>query len=118
MKMIKELFNVMKEYLIEYVSHRLFVISAIMTILFCLLIGRLFTLQIIEGDEHLDNFTYKSKKTLTVEAARGNIYDCKGNLLAYNQLAYSVTFENSTQLTEVAADNGVSENQLKNALDN
>ena len=114
--MIKELFNVMKEYLIEYVSHRLFVISAIMTVLFCLLIGRLFTLQIIEGDEHLDNFTYKSKKTLTVEAARGNIYDCKGNLLAYNQLAYSVTFENSTQLTEVAADNDVSENQLKNAV--
>ncbi len=114
--MIKELLNALKEYIIEYVSHRLFVLSTIIFILFAILIGRLFTLQIIEGEEHMNNFTYKSKKTLTVEAARGNIYDCKGKLLAYNQLAYSVTFENSTKLTEVATENGVSENQLKNSI--
>lgn len=89
--MIKDLLNAMKEYAIEYISHRLFVLSTIMIILFAMLVGRLFTLQIIEGEEHMNNFTYKSKKTLTVEAARGNIYDCEGRLLAYNQLAYSVT---------------------------
>lgn len=114
--MMKELFKAMREYLIEYVSHRLFILSTIIFLLFAILIGRLFTLQIIEGEEHMNNFTYKSKKTLTVEAARGNIYDCKGRLLAYNQLAYSVTFENSTKLSEVAAENGVSENQLKNSI--
>ncbi len=114
--MIKDLLNAMKEYAIEYISHRLFVLSTIMIILFAMLVGRLFTLQIIEGEEHMNNFTYKSKKTLTVEAARGNIYDCEGRLLAYNQLAYSVTFENSTKLTEVAQENGVSENQLKNSI--
>lgn len=116
--MIKELLRAMKEYIIEYISHRLFVVSVIMFILFALLIGRLFKLQIIEGDEHLNNFTYKSKKTLTVEAARGNIYDSKGKLLAYNQLAYSVTFENSTKLAEIAAENKVSENLLKNSIVN
>lgn len=114
--MIKDLFYAIKEFIIEYVSHRLFVLSTVMFILFSLLIGRLFKLQIIEGEQHMNNFTYKSKKTLTVEAARGNIYDCKGRLLAYNQLAYSVTFENSTKLTEVATENGVSENQLKNTV--
>ena len=114
--MIKDLFRAMKEYIIEYVSHRLFVLTTIMLILFGLLIGRLFTLQIIEGEEHMNNFTYKSKKTLTVEAARGNIYDCKGKLLAYNQLAYSVTFENSSKLSEVAEENNVSENILKNSV--
>ena len=114
--MIKELLNAIKEYVIEYISHRLFIVSVVMFILFALLIGRLFTLQIIEGEEHLNNFTYKSRKTLTVEAARGNIYDCNGNLLAYNQLAYSVTFENSNKLTEVAQENGISENELKNAV--
>lgn len=114
--MIKELLRAMKEYIIEYISHRLFVVSVIMFILFALLIGRLFKLQIIEGSEHLNNFTYKSKKTLTVEAARGNIFDCNGKLLAYNQLAYSVTFENSTKLSEVASENGVSENVLKNSI--
>ena len=113
---MKELFRAMKEYLIEYVSHRLFIISMIILILFSLLIGRLFKLQIIEGKEHLENFTYKSKKTLTVEAARGNIYDCNGKLLAYNRLAYSVTFENSNKLSEIASENGVSENKLKNSV--
>lgn len=114
--MIKELFSAIKEYIIEYISHRLFILSAIMFILFVMLIGRLFRLQIIEGEEHMNNFTYKSKKTLTVEAARGNIYDCNGKLLAYNQLAYSVTFENNNKLTEVASENHVSENQLKNSI--
>lgn len=114
--MIKELLRAMKEYIIEYVSHRLFIVSVVIFILFSFLIGRLFKLQIIEGSEHLDNFTYKSKKTLTVEAARGNIFDCNGKLLAYNQLAYSVTFENSSKLTEVASENNVSENELKNSI--
>lgn len=35
------------------------------------------------------------EKPLTTEATRGNIYDCNGNLLAYNELAYSVTISDS-----------------------
>lgn len=113
---MKELFRAMKEYIIEYISHRLFIVSMVMLVLFSMLVIRLFKLQIIEGEDHLDNFTYKSKKTLTVEAARGNIFDCNGKLLAYNQLAYSVTFENSNKLTEIASENGVKENTLKNSV--
>lgn len=114
--MIKELLQAIKEYIIEYVTHRLFPVSVILLIFFSLLVARLFKLQIVEGAEHLNNFTYKSKKTLTVEAARGNIYDRNGKLLAYNQLAYSVTFENSNKLAEIAAENHTSENQLKNSV--
>ena len=107
---MKELLQAMKEYIIEYISHRLFVLSVVMFVLFSMLVFRLFRLQIVEGEEHLANFTYKSQKTLTVEAAIGNIFDCNGKLLAYNQLAYSVTFENSSMLTEFATEKGVSEN--------
>lgn len=113
---MKELLAAMKEYVIEYITHRLFVVSVIIFVLFSMLVIRLFRLQIVEGEEHLNNFTYKSKKTLTVEAARGNIFDCNGKLLAYNQLAYSVTFENSNKLSEIAAENGISENELKNKV--
>ncbi|MDE6435115.1 MAG: hypothetical protein K2L07_12900 [Lachnospiraceae bacterium] len=113
---MKELFRAMKEYVIEYITHRLFIVSMVMLVLFSMLVIRLFKLQIIEGEEHLENFTYKSKKTLTVEAARGNIFDCNGKLLAYNQLAYSVTFENTNKLTEIASENGVTENTLKNSV--
>ncbi len=114
--MIKELLHALKEYIIEYITHRLFIVSVFIFILFSLLVGQLFKLQIVEGEEHLNNFTYKSKKVLTVEASRGNIYDRNGKLLAYNQLAYSVTFENSNKLSEVATENSVSENELKNSV--
>ncbi len=114
--MIKDLLRAIKEFLIEYISHRLFIISVIFFVLFSILIFRLFKLQIIEGQEHLENFTYKAKKTLTVEASRGNIYDRDGNLLAYNKLAYAVTFENNNRLADVARENDVTENELKNAI--
>jgi len=113
---MRELLRALKDYTIEYVSHRLFVVSVAMIIMFGSLVVRLFQLQIIEGEEHLQNFTYKSKKTITVEAARGNIYDCNGQLLAYNQLAYSVTFENSNKISDIASDNKVSENEVKNSV--
>lgn len=113
---MKELFRALKEYIIEYISHRLFIVSVVVLVLFSMLVGRLFKLQIIEGEEHLQNFTYKSKKTLTMEASRGNIYDCNGKLLAYNQLAYSVTFENSNKLSEIATENDVQESTLQNSI--
>lgn len=114
--MLKDFLLALKEYIIEYVSHRLFILSVFFLVLFSILIGRLFVLQILEGEEHLNNFTLKSQKTLTVEAPRGDIYDCNGKLLAYNQLAYSVTLENTQSISEVASENGVSENELKNAI--
>ncbi len=114
--MIRELLHAIKEFLIEYISHRLFIVSVVFFLLFTILISNLFRLQIIEGREHLENFTYKSKKTITVEASRGNIYDCDGNLLAYNRLAYAVTFENNNQLSEVARQNNITENEMKNLI--
>ncbi len=114
--MLKDFLLALKEYIIEYVSHRLFILSVFFLVLFSILIGRLFVLQILQGEEHLNNFTLKSQKTLTVEAPRGDIYDCNGKLLAYNQLAYSVTLENTQSISEVASENGVSENELKNAI--
>ena len=72
---------------------------AIMTIMALamsvVLIQRLFTLQIINGEDYLNNFALSIKKTRTLPSTRGEIYDCNGELLAYNQLSYVVTFENS-----------------------
>ena len=84
-----------KNQIIELLSNRIIIMGVLLTALFCVLIYRLFVLQIIQGDEHLANFNYKIKKTIEISGARGNIYDCKGKILAYNQLAYTVTLENS-----------------------
>lgn len=57
------------------------------------LVGRIFYLQIVNGQEALNDFTLKIQKERVIEAARGNIYDRNGKLLAYNELAYNVTIE-------------------------
>lgn len=58
-----------------------------------LLIYRLFDLQIVNGEKYLNNFKLMIQKEKIIEGTRGNIYDRNGNLLAYNELAYSVTIE-------------------------
>ena len=64
-------------------------------IMAAVLIHRLFVLQIIRGEDYLENFAMSIKKTRTIPSTRGEIYDCNGELLAYNRLSYLVTFENS-----------------------
>ena len=66
-----------------------------MVLLFAILLGRVYSLQIINGKEYQENFEMRIEKNLAVDAARGNIYDCNGNLLAYNELAYSVIISDS-----------------------
>lgn len=59
------------------------------------LIMRIFQLQIIQGEEYAQNFTITTTKTRKLGSTRGNIYDCNGNLVAYNRLANSVTLEDN-----------------------
>lgn len=106
-----------KEKFLDLVDHqRLLVLMIFALVLFVLLIYRLFVLQIIEGEEHMENFTYKIQKTITKNGIRGNIYDCNGKLLAYNKLAYSVTFQNDTAFATLAKENNTSENAEKNKV--
>ncbi len=80
-----------KEALKKFFSSRLFVLSALMILMFAAVILRAFSLQIIHGESYQENFKMLIKKSLTINATRGNIYDCNGKLLAYNELAYSVS---------------------------
>lgn len=63
--------------------------------LIVVLVQRLFVMQIINGQDYLNNFKLTIKKETTLKSTRGNIYDRNGNLLAYNKLAYSVTIEDN-----------------------
>ena len=58
-----------------------------------ILIVRIFNLQIVNGDYYLDNFQLKIIRERSISSTRGNIYDRNGNLLAYNELAYSIVIE-------------------------
>ncbi|MDO4311857.1 MAG: penicillin-binding transpeptidase domain-containing protein [Eubacteriales bacterium] len=84
----------------EIFRTRLFVVIIVFCILFSILVGRLFNLQIVNGQQYLDDYKLQIQKTRVTQGTRGNIYDRNGNLLAYNELAYSVTIEDNYSDTE------------------
>lgn len=106
----------------DFLTNRLNVICILLMILFGVLVYRLFVLQIVEGEDHLANFNYKVEKTISTTGSRGNIYDCNGKLLAYSELAYSVTMESSDKIEEMAKERSkeegktVSESTVRNEI--
>ncbi|MCD8020608.1 MAG: peptidase [Clostridiales bacterium] len=121
-KFRKEERTKIRKQIVSVLSNRLVITGTLVIILFCALVYRLFVLQIIEGEEHLSNFNYKVEKTIETSGSRGNIYDCNGKLLAYNQLAYSVTIESTDETEDLANERAkeegrsVSENEIKNEI--
>ncbi len=87
------MFDEIKEAIARFLTSRLLVIGLVMILIASGLVYRLFDLQIIKGEAYLDSFQLRIKKEKEIQAARGNIYDKNGNLLAYNELANSVVIE-------------------------
>ena len=79
----------------ELFQRRAVVTIIVFCIMFSILVGRLFQLQIVNGQSYLDDYILQIQKTRTIQGTRGNIYDRNGKLLAYNELAYSVTIEDN-----------------------
>lgn len=89
----KNLFDEFKEKLIGIVTSRLTVFTVIFCMFAGVLIYRCFDLQIVHGEEYLEEFVLEIEKTRDIASTRGNIFDRNGNPLAYNELAYSVKIE-------------------------
>lgn len=89
------MFSDIKDFIFGIIKSRLFVLVLVFIFLFSVLIERLFTLQIVNGEEYLDKYALKTEKRQTISSTRGNIYDRNGKLLAYDELAYSVTIEDT-----------------------
>ncbi|MBE5851709.1 MAG: penicillin-binding protein [Lachnospiraceae bacterium] len=87
------MFDRIKDKILNMVLSREFVLILALIGCGCLLIHRIFILQIVNGESYLENFQLKIKKERSISATRGNIYDRNGKLLAFNELAYSVTIE-------------------------
>lgn len=77
----------------KVVTSRLFALAVIFSLMFAVLIGRLFDLQIVRGEEFMSRYESKILRTVYTTGTRGNIYDRNGVLLARNELAYSVTVQ-------------------------
>lgn len=87
------MFDELRDHIISIITSRL----TVLTIVFCALAGvllyRCFDLQIVNGEEYLNDFILQTEKTRDVASTRGRILDRNGKVLAYNELAYSVKIE-------------------------
>lgn len=66
------------------------VLSIIVYIIGTILIINLFNLQIVHGEEYLSTANSRLTRETTIKAARGEVLDCNGNLLAGNKIQYSL----------------------------
>ena len=66
-----------------------------MALIYGILLSRMFHLQVIMGEQYQNDYTYSIVKERTLNSSRGNIYDRNGKLLAYNELAYTITIEDN-----------------------
>lgn len=98
------MFKEIKDRLMELVFSRMFVLLIVILALFFILIDRIFQLQIIDGASYQDNFTLKIQREKSIPSTRGKIFDRNGKVLAYDELAYSVTiadnYESSSSKNE------------------
>lgn len=82
----------------KVLKSRLMPITVIYFILFFTLISQLFNLQIVNGDEYNNEMELKTEINRDLKSTRGNIRDRNGKLLAYNELSYTVTLEDTGEL--------------------
>ncbi len=95
------------DYLKSIVKSRLFAVVVSYVLLFSLLIGRMFYLQIVKGETYDKQATLQKQKIKTVKSARGKIYDSKGKLLATNEQRYAITIEDSGELKDNVSKNAM-----------
>lgn len=93
--MFRDLLEYIKEVVKRIVTSRIFALAILFCALFGVLIFRVFQLQIVQGEDYMNKYMEKIQKTVSLTGTRGNIYDRNGVLLAYNELAYSVTLNDT-----------------------
>ena len=82
---------------IRKVNLRVLILSAFFVLCAAVFFYRLFQLQIIRGEDYLNSFQLKIQREVAINPSRGNIYDRNGELLAYNELAYSVVIRDTLE---------------------
>ena len=93
--MFREIIDRIKEAIDYILQSRLVVLIVVFCLTSSVLVGRLFYLQIVKGEDYLENYELQIRRTKDIPATRGNIFDRNGELIAYNELAYSVTIEDT-----------------------
>lgn len=76
------------------------IMSLIIYVIGIIIIVKLFSLQIVNGEEYLEKSNSRLTRETVVKASRGNIFDCNGNILAGTKIKYSLELYKSKIETE------------------
>ncbi len=112
--MIRDFFSNFKKNVLQ---SRLFVFVLILIVILVLIVQRLFVLQVVNGEDYLNNYTMSIEKEITTEGIRGNIYDRNGLLLAYNELSYTITLEDSGSYSSTKVKNEELNDEISRLID-
>ena len=88
-----ELLERIKDDLINFITNRVTILTFVFLAMGGVLVYRCFDLQIVQGQEYLEQFILQTEKSRDISSSRGSIMDCNGVVLAYDELAYSVKIE-------------------------
>ena len=110
------MYQEIKDYIIAILKSRLLPLVTLFIVMDIVLINRLFELQIVQGDDYLASISDTLEQTRSVTSTRGNIYDCNGVLLAYNDLAFSVKISDSGTYESLAQKNEVLNEVIADAV--
>ncbi|MCI8342146.1 MAG: hypothetical protein HFE62_02875 [Firmicutes bacterium] len=87
------------ERIIEFIKSRLFIMMVGVFLLFFVIVLRLFSLQVVNGEQYQQALTVSVQQELSIPASRGIIYDRYGRPLATNQVAFSVKLDDSIKVS-------------------
>ncbi len=93
--MFRDILEILQETVKKIAGSRVFALAVIFTLMFAGLVGKLFNMQIVNGEQYLTQYVSKTLQTVYTPGTRGNIYDRNGNVLAHNELAYAVTVQDT-----------------------
>ena len=82
-----------------------------------IVLHKLFTLQIVNGKDYLENYTLSISKKVTTSGTRGNIYDRNGEILATNRLAYTVQIEDNGSYQSIMQKNELINDTINSTID-
>ena len=64
---------------------RMYTMEILVAALFLILLYRLWDLQIVQGERYAEEFELRITRKVRESNTRGRIYDCNGEILAYNK---------------------------------
>lgn len=81
-----------------------------------ILVQRVFYLQIVKGEDYLNNYKLKIKNQ-NIQGTRGAIFDRNGEVLATNKLAYSVQIEDNGSYEDTKQKNKLINKTINSVID-